>query len=168
MGCWPATSVAEDVFEGAARGATRFAGAPVVEVFVGAGADDDDGAEEAAVVGLAGVFAAAESLIRTTAGGCRFDEENNIGVTTMTSAIKISARSVRLSIQAEAVARGRDRSRLDETDDSGRSDEGQASFHALNHVAESLRWHTRNSLDNNGTKRAIAETGSPDTRERAK
>ena len=129
------------------------------------GIDEGDAAAEAPAVGVA-----SERTVSATGAttGARRDDGKSIGVATMTSAMRSSATSVRLSIQAGGVAREQDHSRPDETDGNGRFDEGQASHREWNHVAEALRWHTRSSLDNNGTRQAGAETASPDTLERAK
>src|ERR1044071_5908797 len=55
------------------------------------------------------------------------------------------------------IAKEPGRSRRAEKDGSARYDARQASFRAAHHASRAPRWRTRNSLDNNGRKRAEAE-----------
>lgn len=94
----------------------------------------------------------------------RRDDGKNLGVMTMTSAIKTSARMVRLSMQVGEVAREPDRSRRDGMDDSARFAARPTTCHGARHAARALQWRMLSSLDNNGTTMEVAATESPGNR----
>jgi len=123
----------------------------------------------AGLAGVALIFAAAWEAadeLSVLTGLARRDDENIIGVTTITSAMSTSARRVRLSMQIETVAREPDHSRQAETDCTARCGALQASSRVWLRAVRVPRSRTRNSLDNNGTMEAAAETALPDIRER--
>jgi hypothetical protein len=95
----------------------------------------------------------------------RRDDGKNLGVTTMTSAIKIIAIMVRLSMQVREVAKEPDRSRRVGMDDSGQFVALPAMYPGALRVARALQWRMLSSLDNNGTRMEAAAREPPDTRE---
>lgn len=136
---------------GAAVGCSTTAG--------GAGCD----AVGAALVGVAAGTLAAFVL----SAACvveRRDDEKNLGVTTMTSAIKTSARMVRLSMQITEVAKEPDHNRRVGMDDSGQFVALPTMYPGARRAAGALQWRMLSSLDNNGTRREAAAREPPDTR----
>jgi hypothetical protein len=128
----------------------------------GVGRDDcSDGGS--AVSGRGPGIADGEEAVSCRTGVARRDEGKIIGVTTRTSAMSTSARRVRLSMQTGAVARELDHSRPVVAGCIVQSAAGQANLRASRHVVRALRSHTRNSLDNSGTRAAAAARASPDT-----
>jgi hypothetical protein len=96
-------------------------------------------------------------------GAGRRDDGNRRGVMTMTSAIKTTAIMVRLSMQLNEVAREPDRNHRDGTDDSAQFVVRPTTSREARRASRALQWHTRNSLDNSGTKTeaaAIAPLGT--------
>jgi hypothetical protein len=94
----------------------------------------------------------------------RRDDWKSLGVTTMTSAIKISARMVRLSMQVREVAKEPDRNRRVGTDDSGQFVALPTTYREARRAVGALQWRMLSSLDNNGTRREAAGRELPDTR----
>ena len=91
----------------------------------------------------------------------RRDDEKNLGVTTITSAINTSARMVRLSMQVSEVAKEPDRSRRAGKGDSARFAAQPTMYRAARHAAGVLQWRMLSSLDNNGTTMAVVARAPP-------
>ena len=128
----------------------------VVAVAVGGGA----GAVAVAVEGVEGVDAGAvaEAALSVFGATLRRDDGKTIGVTTMTSAINTSASTVRLSMQTEGLAKEPDHTRPVERGDSVQCVALPTNSHEEHRASGALRWHTLNSLDNNGTRREESGT----------
>lgn len=122
---------------------------------------DGVGAVEAAALGVVAVSDAGG------VAGPRDADGNNLGVTTMTSAMRTSATMVRLSMQVRDLVREPDHNRRDGTDDSVRFAAPPTNYREARRVARVLQWHTLNSSDNSGTTMGAAAIEQPDTRVRA-
>ena len=128
----------------------------------------------AAVVAVAptAAVALAGTVSRDAAGGsvrCPPNLRNNIGVKTMTSAVRKSAKNVRLSMRAKAsssTATGQGHTRPGGMGDSARCAETPATHRARRHASRWLRSRMRSNSENNDMTRAEADRGSPGSHER--